>query len=95
MMAAFRDAKLKNYMFPEAEVVTEINVGGVKGLRGIGYLKGIDELTQKQVTDALQDVYVYLDTNLTVRQKQKIKFNMLLVEHALCKFSRCRTYNWV
>ena len=40
------------------EVITKINVGGVKGLRGIGYLKGIDEPTQKQVTDALQNVCV-------------------------------------
>jgi hypothetical protein len=77
------------------EVIAEIDAGGLKGLRALGYLDGISKPSKEQVTAALRDVYEYLSANLTERQKRLMNFGMLLIEHALCKFSRCRTYNWV
>jgi hypothetical protein len=77
------------------ELVAEIDAGGLKGLRALGYLDGVPKPSKEQVTGALRDIYEYLSANLTERQKRLMDFGMLLIEHALCKFSRCRTYNWV
>jgi hypothetical protein len=77
------------------ELVAEIDAGGLKGLRALGYLDGVPKPSKEQVTGGLRDIYEYLSANLTERQKRLMDFGMLLIEHALCKFSRCRTYNWV
>jgi hypothetical protein len=77
------------------EVITTTNAGGLKGLVAIGYLNGISKPSRDRVTDALREVYDYLDATLSEHQKQLMGFGMLMVEHALCKFSRARTYNWV
>ena len=77
------------------EIVAEIDAGGLKGLRALGYLDGIPKLSKEQTTVALRDTYEYLSANLTDRQKSLMDFGVLLIEHALCKFTRCRTYNWV
>ncbi|KIM84095.1 hypothetical protein PILCRDRAFT_6400 [Piloderma croceum F 1598] len=77
------------------EVITTIDAGGLKGLVAIGYLDGISRPSRDQVTDALREVYDYLDASLSGHQKRLMGFGMLMVEHALCKFSRACMYNWV
>jgi len=69
------------------EVIADIDAGGLKGLRALGYLDGISKPSKEQVTAALRDVYEYLSANLTERQKRLMNFGMLLIEHTLC--------NWV
>jgi hypothetical protein len=77
------------------EVITEINAGGLKGLIAIGYLAGIKKPSQEQITVAFEHLYQYLEANLSERQKNLMGFGVLLVEHALCKFTRARKYKWV
>jgi hypothetical protein len=48
-----------------AEIVTEIDAGGMKGLRDIGYFSEINNPTTEEVTKALDEVYIYLDRHLT------------------------------
>jgi hypothetical protein len=75
-------------------VVWEIDRGGVAGLRGAGYFD-----SQRPSLDmthaAFEDVYHYLDAHLTQREKELIGFNVLMVEHTLCKFSRAYNNGWI
>ncbi|KIY61542.1 hypothetical protein CYLTODRAFT_426126 [Cylindrobasidium torrendii FP15055 ss-10] len=38
-------------------------------------------------------VFNYLDDVLTAEQKAKMSFDMFMVEHALCKFTRCKRWH--
>jgi hypothetical protein len=76
-------------------IIKEVDAGGLKGLHDIGYFGGISAPSEEQVTEALWEVFNYLDTHLTERQKQLIVFDILLVEHALHKYSQCHVYRWV
>jgi len=75
-----------------AEVIMEIDAGGMKGLE---YFFEIDNPTTEEVTKALDEVYIYLDRHLTDAQKRLMGFDILMVEHALCKYSRCHFYGWI
>ena len=77
------------------EVITEIDAGGIKGLIAISYLAGIKKPSQEQVTVVFEHLYQYLEANLSERQKNLMGFGVLLVEHALCKFTQARKYKWV
>jgi hypothetical protein len=70
-----------------SEVITKINAGGLKGLIAISYLAGIKKPSQEQVTVVFEHLYQYLEANLSERQKNLMGFGVLLVEHALCKFT--------
>ena len=61
----------------------------------IGYLEGIKKPSQEQITVAFEHLYQYLEANLSERQKNLMGFGVLLVEHALCKFTQAHKYKWV
>jgi hypothetical protein len=75
-------------------VVWEINKGGVAGLRGAGYFDA-DRPSSDATVEAFRDVYDYLNAHLTQQEKELMGFDVIMVEHMLCKFSRARVNGWI
>ena len=73
-----------------AEVATIIRRNGMGSLAG---LVATDQISNKEVPvevviEAFQDVVNYLSDNLSSHDKDLISFDVVMVEHLLCKYQR-------
>ncbi|KAJ7223820.1 hypothetical protein C8J57DRAFT_954951, partial [Mycena rebaudengoi] len=70
--------------------IHHIGKGGLKGLHALGLVasKKKKDTTKAECVLAFKKVYNYLDKTLSDADKERMKFSVLLVEHALCKYQR-------
>ena len=72
-----------------ATLIHSIGRGALAGLRALGLLpRGQQAATVNDVSLALDKLVNFLSEKLTEEEKKKMDFNLILVEHALCKFVR-------
>ena len=72
-----------------ATLIHSIGRGALAGLRALGLLpRGVQAVTIDDVGLALDKLVNFLEEKLTEEEKKKMDFNLILVEHALCKFVR-------
>lgn len=74
-----------------AEILCIINRGGLKGLKLLGLLPGNGKPDIQVTTDALRRLYDYLLEGLTRTERETMRFDLIMVEHSLCKLSRLNT----
>ncbi|KAJ7776599.1 hypothetical protein DFH07DRAFT_766793 [Mycena maculata] len=83
-------------------IVWELNKGAVAGLEELHLipLRTESEGGHKAKADkvavgrALRLLYRRLQRELSKEMKQSVAFDVIVLEHALCKFSRCLVKNW-
>ncbi|TFK59509.1 hypothetical protein BDN72DRAFT_905779 [Pluteus cervinus] len=65
-------------------ILFEIKAGGIGGLRALGF----PCRTVQETGDAFEFLMMKLTTVMTPERKERMGFNVFMVEHALCKLSR-------
>lgn len=76
------------------EVIHGINKGAVGGLRLLGYF-GADRPSRALVIAAFRHLYNYLLEKLIARSVSLMTFDVIMLEHALCKLTRARNNGWI
>jgi hypothetical protein len=76
---------------PDAEelgtTVYTLKMGALKGLKKLGLLPNTNT-TEAQTRDAFTALYNFLDSHLSSDQKARMKFDAIMVEHVICKYSK-------
>ena len=72
-------------------IISTIKSGATKGLILLGYGDKLDETTTKE---AFKELYEYLEEKLTAPQKERMTFDTLMLEHALCKIQKVHKGDW-
>lgn len=76
------------------EIIWKLNKGGAKGLSKLGiYLpaaaaKGVRRGGKEDCIKAFECVYSYLSTHLSQEKQKRMGFDVIMVEHLLCKYHR-------
>ncbi|KAL6301048.1 hypothetical protein BKA93DRAFT_739411 [Sparassis latifolia] len=82
------------FRMPSAEemgtLVSAVNKGAVSGLQYCSLLP--DTYSRAEVVQAFKVAYNFLDTMLAEEEKVLITFNVIMVEHLLCKIQRSSKY---
>lgn len=79
-----------------ADIIWEINKGGARGLVALGLLPEVDggaRQSKQGVRDALNALYRFLQDNLDIEEQMQMIFDIIMLEHALCKYVRCVNKN--
>ncbi|KAJ7479925.1 hypothetical protein FB451DRAFT_1172008 [Mycena latifolia] len=63
------------------QIIFQINASSLKGLHCLRYIVDMPE----QVEDVLEELYNFLEAELTLEEKRLINFRLVMIEHALCK----------
>ena len=72
-----------------AHIIHSVNKGAVSGLRMLGLLpRGVQAVTGHDVSVATSQLWKYLESSLSDDLKEKMPWNVITLEHSLCKFSR-------
>ena len=73
-----------------AQLILELNRGALQGLRALGLLPlgKHHKVAPCDVLLAVRKVWAYLEENLSAEVKEETKLSPILLEHALCKYSR-------
>ena len=73
-----------------AQLILELNRGALQGLRALGLLPlgKHHKVTPSDVLLAVKKIWAYLEETLSGEVKEKIQLSPILLEHALCKYSR-------
>lgn len=73
-----------------AGLIVDISKGALQGLRDLGLLpqSRTHKVGKPDVELALQKLWAYLEEHLEEEVKTQFNFNLVFLEHALCKFTR-------
>jgi hypothetical protein len=74
-----------------ADIFYKINKGAKAGLTCMQLLK-VDE-TIEECRTAFKNIYKHVDEEFTDEEKEIMGFNVIMMEHALCKYSRAFSWN--
>lgn len=77
------------------EVIHDVDAGGIAGLRVLGYFGKGEKPSQSQVTAGLEDVHAFVMSVLPRDSREMMGYDLIMLEHALCKISRCRVNKWI
>lgn len=75
-----------------ADIIWEINKGGARGLEELGLIPKADrgaKRDKQEVRDALRALFQFLQENLDLEEQTQMIFDIIMLEHALCKYVRC------
>jgi hypothetical protein len=74
-----------------ADICYKINKGAKAGLTCMQLLK-VDE-TSEECQTAFKNIYKHVDEGFTDEEKEIMGFNVIMMEHALCKYSQAFSWN--
>lgn len=72
-----------------AELIHELQKGATKGLQSLALLG--ETFTKEEVVDAFGKLDAFLKLNLTEEEQDMMGYNIIMLEHGLCKFTRILT----
>lgn len=75
------------------DIIAIIQAGAISGLQELSLLRQshgtkYDRLRKHEVSDAFVGLHRYLENELSCEEKGMMRFSPIMLEHALCKFSR-------
>jgi hypothetical protein len=72
-----------------AELIYDVQKGATKGLQCLCLLG--ETFTKEAVVDAFSELNAFLNANLSKVEQDMMGYNLVMLEHGLCKFTRIRT----
>ncbi|KAJ7447671.1 hypothetical protein FB451DRAFT_1035409 [Mycena latifolia] len=70
-------------------IIFKIKAGALGGLVQLGYLAD-EQASEEEVINAFESLYQYLEAHLTSEETALMRFNPIMLEHALCKVKRVK-----
>ena len=68
-----------------AKIIYDVKKGAIIGLQRLALLG--DTYTKEEVVEVFSNLHDFIERNLTEEERTMMGYNMIMLEHALCKFS--------
>jgi hypothetical protein len=72
-----------------AKLIHHVQKGATMGLQALTLLG--EKFTEEEVVDAFTQLHAFLLENLSEEDQELMGYNIVMLEHALCKFTRILT----